>query len=368
MIDLNQLLVRLKRVSFFLFSLPAIAIIFSLLINNYLVTFKYAKESHYLTANFDFKDIECNQTSGHCTEADLEFLYHKSNDLFNCNKSEVNIDFIYDKKTYDYTYFAEDTRENSVTHLQEFIGKDKYIPQKLEKIKFANTKKLNSTCIKNSKLYWFYRNFPSITNFVYFLKNSEKFSLGTSTVVNPFFYGETSISNIVKRLPIAYFFKPLMYISTILMIMYWYFNNKVARNIQNTNKNFYFFYYGIFSSVFLFLHVLFLGSEIDNEIFQKLRRLIMVLFILFEIVAQVLLVLNLRKNFDVYEKIISNKILNLKYILISFMVGVTVIILTILSFFDLSSRFDYFLEWNYFLILLFFYLLSSFLWKINLNR
>ena len=368
MIDLNQVLTRLKKISFFLFLVPTIAIIFSLLINNYLVTFKYAKEPYYLTTSFDSKDIECNQANGYCDLTD--YLYHPSNDLFNCSKTEVDINFIYDDKVYDYSYFSkgEYTNRISIEDLKSLIGKDKYIPQKIKKMRFVNLSKLNSTCIKNSNFYWFYNNFSSVTSFIYFLKNSKKFTFGTSSAVNPFFYGETSISNIVKRLPIAYFFKPLMYISTLLMIVYWYYNNKIARNIQKISKNFSFFYYGLFSSIFLFQHVLFLGTEIDNEIFKKLRRLIMVLFIFFEIVAQVLLVINFRKNLDLYEKIISKKILNIKYILISFMVFVTVIILIILSFYDLSSRFDYFLEWNYFLILLFFYLLSSFLWKIKLNR
>ena len=35
------------------------------------------------------------------------------------------------------------------------------------------------------------------------------------------------------------------------------------------------------------------------------------------------------------------------------------------NFYDLDSKVDYILEWNYFLILLFFYLLSFFMWKKN---
>ena len=39
----------------------------------------------------------------------------------------------------------------------------------------------------------------------------------TTDRVNPFIYGETSISNIVKRFPINYFFKPILYISGIMI-------------------------------------------------------------------------------------------------------------------------------------------------------
>ena len=41
----------------------------------------------------------------------------------------------------------------------------------------------------------------------------------------------------------------------------------------------------------------------------------------------------------------------------------TIIILTILIFYDLDAKFDYILEWNYFLLLLIFYFLSFLMWK-----
>jgi hypothetical protein len=151
------------------------------------------------------------------------------------------------------------------------------------------------------------------------------------------------------------------------MIIYWYLNNKIARQILKIDRNFIFFIFGTLSAIFLFFHVFFLGANIEGEIFKKLRRLIIVLFILFEIIAQLLLVLNLKKNINKFNFIISSKILFLKYMLISFMILATIIILTILTLYDLSSAFDYFLEWNYFSILLFFYLLSSLLWKNKFN-
>ncbi len=355
MTNLANILIRLKKFSLFLFIFPSTAIIFSLIIHNYLVSFKFSPQEYYKTTSADLSVIDCNEANNFCTE--LKYLYKiKSSDLFDCIKNEVEI--IYNYNNVDY----------NLNELQIISKKINFNQKKLKQLKFTKSSKVNHSCIKSSTFFPLYNNFKSIAFFVNQIKKNETFSFGTSNAVNPFFFGETSISNIVKRLPLAYFFKPLIYISSFLMLFYWYYNNLAAKNIQNRNKNFYFFYFGILSSIFLFFHVTFLGSNIENELFQKLRKLIVILFILFEIISQVLLVVNLRKNLKKFQIHISKKILTLKYYLISFMVIATIIILLILTFFNLSSRFDYFLEWNYFFILLFFYLFSFFLWKIKSNR
>ena len=349
--NLAIVLNRLKKSSLLLFIFPATAIVFSLIIHNFLVSFTYSPQVHYKTTSANLSKIYCNEANNFCSNLDV--FENKNNDLFDCIENEV--EDIYNYKNVNY-YGSE---------LEQILN---FNPKELKEIKFIKSSKTNHTCIKNSNIFLLYDNFKSLANLVYKIKKTEKFSFGTSKMVNPFFFGETSISNIVKRLPLAYFFKPLIYISSFLMILYWYYNNLAAKNIQNRSKNFSFFYFGILSSIFLFFHVTFLGSNIENELFQKIRRLIIVLFILFEIISQVLLVINLKKNFEKFQVFISKKVLSLKYYLISFMVMITIIILTILSLFDLSSKFDYFLEWNYFLILLFFYLLSFFLWKVKINR
>ena len=65
--------------------------------------------------------------------------------------------------------------------------------------------------------YYAYKIFPSF--FEYLANNKKNFSLGTSSSVNPLIYGETSISNIVKRYPVKFVFKPLIYLSVFLMII-----------------------------------------------------------------------------------------------------------------------------------------------------
>ena len=121
--------------------------------------------------------------------------------------------------------------------------------------------------------------------------------------------------------------------------------------------------YGYLSGLFLFLHVLFLGIDLDNNIFQSIRRIVIVCFILCEILAQFCLVkkiYSIKKNIKIY---INELFLKLKIILVGFILIASFIILSTLAFYDLEQNFDYFLEWNYFLILLLFYLLTFLMWK-----
>ena len=52
-----------------------------------------------------------------------------------------------------------------------------------------------------------------------------------------------------------------------------------------------------------------------------------------------------------------------KIAFVATMILISTIIIGILVFYNLPPNVDYFLEWNYFLVLLFFYLLSSIMWK-----
>ena len=94
-----------------------------------------------------------------------------------------------------------------------------------------------------------------------------------------------------------------------------------------------------------------------------MRKLVLVLFILFEILAQFFLIKRLYLNIDNFNNYISKKILNIKIIFVGFVVISSLVIIAILSFNNLDSKTDYILEWNYFALLLFFYLLSALMWN-----
>ena len=147
------------------------------------------------------------------------------------------------------------------------------------------------------------------------------------------------------------------------MIFYWLTYQKIFWNVTEIKKINKFTVFGVLSGLFLFFHVWFLGTAIDNDIFNKIRRLVLVFFILCEILAQFFLTKRLYLNFHKFNKFISRKILNIKIIFISLIIISSVFIISILSFNNLDSKIDYILEWNYFALLLFFYLLSALMWK-----
>ena len=103
--------------------------------------------------------------------------------------------------------------------------------------------------------------------------------------------------------------------------------------------------------------------EIDNKIFKLLRKIIIVLFILSEIIAQFLLTINLYKNKENLKNYCNVFIINLKMFFVITIFSVSMFVIFILLIYDLSSKVDYILEWNYFAGLLFYYLLSALMWK-----
>ena len=147
------------------------------------------------------------------------------------------------------------------------------------------------------------------------------------------------------------------------MILYWYYFNFIFKKLTNNKKNYYFFSFGILSAIFLFFHVFFLGWTFDSEFLTKLRRSYVVFFILFEILAQAFLIRKIISFKDKIKPYVKIFIIYSKLIFVSLICLVTFVILLILIIYNLSSKVDYILEWNYFSVLLFFYLLSFLMWK-----
>ena len=147
------------------------------------------------------------------------------------------------------------------------------------------------------------------------------------------------------------------------MILYWIYYNKVFKIFINSSKNFYFFNFGILSAIFLLLHVFFLGWTFENEFLTKLRRSFVVFFIFFEVLAQAFLIKKIFFIKDKMKNYLHSIVVYLKLLFVLSICLATVSILIILMIYDLSSKVDYILEWNYFLVLLFFYFLSFLMWK-----
>ena len=354
MIFLDKKISKLRKISFYLFLVPTVALIISLLLHNTLVSFKFSSKSNFYKGTFPII-TDCNQNNKFCDiKADL--IYSKTTKFDQCEK-----------------YYTEDYIEvknkkySQNEYTKKFINNKDYNPGDLISLNIKNisnrTDKKNYDCILNSKLFIIYKYLPSVFYFTEKLKNNDKYISATSNSVMPFIYGETSISNIVKRYPVNLIFKPLMYITSILMLLYWFNYHDIFKNFNKIKRLEKFTFFGVGSSLFLLFHVIFLGTAIDNEVFTKIRKLVLVLFILFEILAQFFLTRRLYLTLDKLKFYIHKKILTLKIIFVSIVIFSSVFILSILSFFDLDSKVDYILEWNYFFFLLFFYFLSVIIWK-----
>tara|TARA_B110000003_G_C16316742_1_gene405086 strand:+ start:87 stop:536 length:450 start_codon:yes stop_codon:yes gene_type:complete len=146
------------------------------------------------------------------------------------------------------------------------------------------------------------------------------------------------------------------------MYLYWRNYKFLFSNILRSEKDI-FITFGVMSAIFLFLHVFFLGIEVDNKIFKLLKKLFIGFFILFEILAQFLLTIKLYKNKNNLINFCNLNIINIKIFYVAIISLISIVVIAMLLIYNLSSKVDYILEWNYFAALLFYYLMSFLMWK-----
>ena len=186
--------------------------------------------------------------------------------------------------------------------------------------------------------------------------------LGRSAFSIPYLDGSLSISRASRTFPQYLIFKPIMIITAILLYYYWNNNNRLVNKYKITNINYKFKTFGILSAVFLAIHSIFLGIKFDIQIYKLMRRVVLLLFIIFEIIAQGMLVYHFFKIKDKISELINKKVLILKAILVSILATVAILSLPILLDKG-NTHFKHALEWNYFAGVILFYLFTRFLWK-----
>ena len=93
-----------------------------------------------------------------------------------------------------------------------------------------------------------------------------------------------------------------------------------------------------------------------------MRRVILLLFIIFEIIAQGILVYHFFKIKNKLENFVNKNVLYFKAILVLILSLVGLLSLPILLDKG-NTHFKHALEWNYFVGVLLFYLFSRFFWK-----
>ena len=187
--------------------------------------------------------------------------------------------------------------------------------------------------------------------------------IGRSAFTIPYIDGGVSISRTARTYPAYLIFKPGMIITAFLLIKYWIVNNSVVQTINNQNeKNYRFLFFGVGSAIFLIIHSIFLGISFEYDLYKFFRRFIIIAFIIFEIVAQALLVIALFKIKNKISNYINKKILTLKIALVSLLSIIALASLPILTSSG-NTSFKHALEWNYFIGVVIFYLLTFLFWR-----
>ena len=186
--------------------------------------------------------------------------------------------------------------------------------------------------------------------------------IGRSGFSIPYFDGSLSISRASRTFPQYLIFKPAMIITAIILYYYWVNNNNLVNKFKSTNINYKFKTFGILSAVFLAIHSIFLGIKFDIQIYKLMRRVILLLFIIFEIIAQGMLVYHFFKIKDKISDLINKKILILKAILVSVLAIIALLSIPILIDKG-NTHFKHALEWNYFVGVILFYFFTRFFWR-----
>ena len=183
--------------------------------------------------------------------------------------------------------------------------------------------------------------------------------IGRSGFTIPYLDGSVSISRASRTFPQFLIFKPSMIITGIFLFYYWNYNNSLICKIRNTdNFKYKFRLFGILSAIFLIIHSIFLGVKFDIQLYKLFRRVVLLLFIIFELIAQGMLVYYLYNIKDKISEITNRKVLIIKFLLVSVLVIVAVASLPILVTKG-NTHFKHALEWNYFVGVIIFYLLTG---------
>tara|TARA_B100002019_G_scaffold178550_1_gene154142 strand:- start:644 stop:1354 length:711 start_codon:yes stop_codon:yes gene_type:complete len=186
----------------------------------------------------------------------------------------------------------------------------------------------------------------------------------------PYFDGGASISRTARPYPSWLVFKPAMFLTAFLLIKYWLYNKKIIEFFNPDHKHVKkVIFFGIASALALVVHSIFLGIKFDNDLYKLFRRVVMLSFIVFEIVAQAYLVATFYSFKEKLNDFINIKFLKLKFVLVTSLIVIALISIPIISLpgdYFLSFNLKFFkhaLEWDYFIGVISFYLLTFFMWK-----
>tara|TARA_B100000989_G_scaffold281249_1_gene245310 strand:+ start:405 stop:1493 length:1089 start_codon:yes stop_codon:yes gene_type:complete len=341
----------LKIYSIIIFVTGVIGLIGSLILHNSISSFKF--KSYFPYSDSKLLKITCDEKNNFCKNI---LIPEKALLLDKCSKQHFRIKVRMNDEEYPrgFEAYIETLVKNNIENL---------INQKITIEPFV-FREINKSCIKNSEIYKLYKIFPYPFEKIYqFKQNINYLSSTGSNTINPFFYGETSISNIAKRYPVDYFFKTLMFVLSICLFLYWRKFNMILNLIENNKRRELFYFFGLISALSLFFHILFLGVIFETQLLNKIKSLFIVLFIFFELLAQIILTFKLYKIKKKIFSFFNLNILKLKIYFVTIVGVVSVFAIYIIR--NIETNFENIFEWNFFIFLLFFYFLTFIMVKKN---
>ncbi len=179
----------------------------------------------------------------------------------------------------------------------------------------------------------------------------------------PYIDGQISISRSARVFPTYLIFKPTMFLTSYLLIKYWLYTKEIILFFNKNHKNIkYILFFGIGSAILLTLHSIFLGIKFDNDLYKLFRRVVMLCFIIFEVVAQAYLVITYYSFKNDLLKFINQNFLKMKLVLVVILVLVALISIPIVTM-PGNKFLKHALEWDYFIGVISFYLLTFLMWK-----
>ena len=173
----------------------------------------------------------------------------------------------------------------------------------------------------------------------------------------PILDGCTSISRTGRYFPVNIFFKFFMFLSGILIILYWYFNLqnfKVKNKLSSIN---YAYIIGLISVFFLFLYLVFLG---ENNYYRFFRKVGIFIYILFSIIAELILAIIYYKNIKYFNINFTKFKLTLSIFLV--LLGIILFPFMIIKL-DNVSEIRNIISWNYFFLIQINFLITFLVWK-----
>ena len=114
----------------------------------------------------------------------------------------------------------------------------------------------------------------------------------------PYFDGGASISRTARPYPSWLVFKQSMFLTSFLLIKYWFFNRDIILQLNGGHKHIKkIVNFGVASAIALTLHSIFLGVKFDYDLYKLFRRVIMLMFmILFQQTKIMIEVFRFKRN------------------------------------------------------------------------